>query len=370
ALTGLAEDERVPLDEPIGKLIPGLNAKASKVSIHNLLSNTAGMRQERYRYGTHDDKGLEQFVRTISDDYFFTEPGKVFSTSSTGYAFAAYVAEQLGKKPFAHVMQDRFKKMGMYSSTFRQDIAMTYPLSQGHEVSGVSAPVVVRPFVDNAVFRGDSLMFSSLNDLARFVIAFMNGGKVEGRQMLSPSVIARMSTPVARVHGTNVMENGEYGYGMLIYNYRGVNVLEADSVWLGYSTRFRMVPEHRFAIIILANSNVGGFHETVDKAFETVMPVKPVPQRKPKTALRIDEAESQKYVGQYYNPPDDIEIALKQGQLVFKQAGVELPISKIGEQRLQIQPPAAGPLELKMAIGPDGKVEYMYSSLRAFKKIR
>jgi len=248
---------------------------------------------------------------------------------------------------------------------------MTYPLAQGHEVSGLTAPIVIRPFMDNAIFRADSMMFSTLNDMARFAIAFMNGGKVEGRQILSPSVIAKMSTPVARVHGTNVMEKGEYGYGMFIYDYRGVKVMEQDSVWLGFSARFRMVPEHRFAVIILANSNVGGFHDTVDKAFETVMPVKPRQPVSPKTAIKIDEAESQKYVGQYFNPPDEIEIAMKNGQLVFKQLGMELPISKIGDERFQIVPPsAAGPIELKMITGEDGKVEFMYSSLRAFKKIR
>jgi hypothetical protein len=50
---------------------------------------------------------------------------------------------------------------------------------------------------------------------------------------------------------------------------------------------------------------------------------------------------------------------------------MELPISKIGDERFQIQPPSApGPIELKMMTGEDGKVEFMYSSLRAFKKIR
>jgi CubicO group peptidase (beta-lactamase class C family) len=370
ALASLAEENKIPLDEPIGNRISGLNAKLSQVTIHQLLSNTAGIRTESYRYGPRDDKALEQYIRKLSDDYFFTEPGKVFSTSNVSFALAAYVIEQLSKKSFGEVMQERFKKLGMFHSTFRQDIAMTYALSQGHEVSGVAAPVVVRPYVDNAIFRADSMMFSTLNDLARFAIAFMNDGKVEGRQILSPSVIAKMSTPVAHVYGTNVLEEGEYGYGFLIYNYRGVRVMEEDSVWLGYSTRFRMVPEHRFAIIVLANSNVGGFHETVDKAFETVMAVKPRNEVKPKTALKLDQGEAEKYVGQYVNPPDNLEIALKNGQLVLRQVGIEVPMTKIGEQRFQIQPPTSSAIELKMKTGEDGKVEYMYSSLRAFRKIR
>lgn len=371
ALVSMAEEEKIPLEDPIGNRIQGLNAKVAKLSIHHLLSSTGGIKNERYRYGPRDDKQLEQYVRAISDDFFFTEPGKAYSSSSISTALSAYVTEQLGRKPFGDVMQERFKKLGMFRSTFRPEIAMTYPLAQGHEVSGVSAPMVIRPFVDNAIFRADGMMFSTLNDLTRFTIAFMNGGKVEGRQILSPTVIKKMTTPVAPVHGITFLEQGEYGYGMYIYNYRGVRALEGDSVFLGFSSKFIMVPEHRFAIIILANSNVGGFHDTVDKAFETVMPVKPRPEVKPKTALKMDEAESQQYVGQYVNPPDDIEIAVKNGQLVFKQAGIELPISKIGEQRFQIQPPASPrPIELKMTTGEDGKVEFMYSSLRAFKKIR
>ena len=371
ALVSMAEEEKIPLEDPIGNRIQGLNAKVAKLSIHHLLSSTGGIKNERYRYGPRDDKGLEQYVRTMSDEFFFAEPGKAFSSSSVSTALSAYVAEQLGRKPFGDIMQERLKKLGMFRSTFRPEIAMTYPLAQGHEVSGVSAPMVIRPFVDNAIFRADGMMFSTLNDLARFTIAFLNDGKVEGRQVLSPTVIKKMTTPVAPVHGIGFLEQGEYGYGMYIYNYRGVRAVECGSVFLGFSSRFIMVPEHRFAIIILANSNGGGFHDTVDKAFETVMPVKPRPEQKPKTALKIDAAESQQYVGHYINPPDDIEIAVKNGQLVFKQAGIELPISKIGEQRFQIQPPASPrPIELKMTTGEDGKVEFMYSSLRAFKKIR
>jgi hypothetical protein len=56
--------------------------------------------------------------------------------------------------------------------------------------------------------------------------------------------------------------------------------------------------------------------------------------------------------------------------LVLRQVGIEVPMTKIGEQRFQIQPPTSSAIELKMKTGEDGKVEYMYSSLRAFRKIR
>src|ERR1041385_970142 len=47
ALASLAEENKIPLDDPIGNRIPGLNAKLSQVTINQLLSNTAGIRDRK-----------------------------------------------------------------------------------------------------------------------------------------------------------------------------------------------------------------------------------------------------------------------------------------------------------------------------------
>jgi len=81
---------------------------------------------------------------------------------------------------------------------------------------------VIRPFGDNVAGWPDGFMFSSVDDLARFAIAFMGGGKIDGKQVLTPSVITKLSTPYADLHSYFGFENGRYGYGLFVHDHRGV----------------------------------------------------------------------------------------------------------------------------------------------------
>jgi len=96
--------------------------------------------------------------------------------------------------------------------------------------------------------------YSNVYDLARFAIAFMNGGKIDGRQVLSPAVIAMMSTPHADILGENPSgwpRNGKYGYGLILQNYRGVRMVWHGGSIAGFGTMILMAPQQRFAVIIL-----------------------------------------------------------------------------------------------------------------------
>jgi CubicO group peptidase (beta-lactamase class C family) len=140
-------------------------------------------------------------VRSLNEDYFFTEPGDIFSYSNPGFDVAGFLIEEVGGRPYADQMSERlFKPLGMNSTTFRPTVAMTYPLSQGHSLSGKANPTVIRPFGDNVAGWPDGFLFSSVNELARFAVAFMNSGRIDGKQVLTPAVITKLSTPYADLH--------------------------------------------------------------------------------------------------------------------------------------------------------------------------
>ncbi len=162
-------------------------------------------------------------MRSLKEDHFFTEPGRIFSYSNPGFDMVGFLIEEVGGKPYADQMNERlFKPLGMNRTTFRPTMAMTYPLSRGHDASEKAKPTVIRPFGDNVAGWPDGFMFSSVDDLARFAIAFMGGGKIDGKQVLTPSVITKLSTPYADLHSYFGFENGRYGYGLFVHDHRGV----------------------------------------------------------------------------------------------------------------------------------------------------
>src|SRR5215470_900223 len=181
ALVTLSEEGKLKLDEPIGKYARGLSPKVSQLTADQLLSHTSGLKDDAVMNGLHDDSALGETVRQVKADFLFAEPRRIFSYSNTGYWLAGYLIEQVSGGNYADLLSERlFKPLGMQRTTLRPTIAMTWPLSQGHNVPKGGSPQVIRPFADNAGNWPAGSIFSSVNDLARFTIAFMNGGRLEG----------------------------------------------------------------------------------------------------------------------------------------------------------------------------------------------
>jgi CubicO group peptidase (beta-lactamase class C family) len=369
-LVSLADEGKIDLDEPIGNYVSGLSPGLANITGHQLLSHTAGLIDAASSYGLHDDSALANTVRSWNDSLFFTEPEDIFSYSNPGYSIAGFTVEEVGGRYYADAVDDLlFKPLGMNRTTFRPTMAMTYPLSQGHIENDEGTLTVVRPFTDNVEIWPSGSAFSNVIDFSRFVIAFMNNGSIEGEQVLSPSVISELSTPRADV--SSFAEDAKYGLGLFIYDYRGLRVVGHGGDINGFRGVFRMVPDHRFAVIIFANSNGRVLDRPVEKAFELMLPleaeVKPQGEVSP-----ISEAEMAQYVGTYCQYPElCVEIFEKDGNLFLNDSGtVSGPITKIGDYRFSaLQPGDPQPLEFMLVPGPDERITYLLICPHALKKV-
>ena len=368
ALVTLAEQGKLKLDEPIGKHVNGLNPRIAGLTAHQLLTHTSGMIDEAPMYGDHDDSAMGRTIRSWKEDQLFTEPGKIISYSNPGYWLAGFTSESISKKPFAdHMSESIFKPLGMTSSTFRPTVAMTYPLAQGHNASGGTAPTVVRPFADNSASWPAGSMFSNVLDLSRFIIAFMNDGKLDQKQVLSPQVIAKLSTPQVSIPSQPA---AKYGYGLMISTYRGVRVVEHGGSRSGYGSVIKMAPDHRFAVIVLGNRTGVALNKTAEKAMELMLPLKPKDDDRPNQDLPMTAAEMAHYVGKYGQREANVEILLKDGKLFLKQGQNERPIRKVGENRFAVGAPNnSTPMQFTLVTGSDGKAEYFHAGLRASRRM-
>src|SRR5262245_55748364 len=226
ALASLEEQGKVRFDAPISRYAKGLDAKVGRLTLHQLLSHTASLRDESSYSGPHDDEALGAFVRSWRSDYLFTEPGDVYSYSNPGYALAGFVLGEAAGKPYADAMRDLvFKPLGMGRSTLRPTLALTYPLAQAHEATA-TRPRVVRPFPDDARFWPNGGVFTSANDFSRFALAFLNGGKVDRRQALSPAVVARLYRTHFPRPGGAAGDQARVAYGLVERQHHGVRLLQ------------------------------------------------------------------------------------------------------------------------------------------------
>lgn len=366
ALVMLQEQGKLRLDQPVGRYVNGLSPKLAAVNAHQLLSHTAGIKEEHPSYGLLDDLALGRTVRSWKNDYYLSSPGQIYSHSNPGYVLAGLLLEEVRKEPFAKAMNELlFEPLGMSRTTFRPSLVMTYPFSQSYRSFSGEKLAQVRPFALDAFGWPSGSMFSNVNELARFTIAFMNGGKIEAKQVFSSSLIAAMSTPIASIPGS--ANDQRSTYGLLAEDVRGVRVLSIGGSWAGFSEQMWMAPKHRFALILIANRNAVFFQTTIQKAMEVMLPLEPAPPKTVTQALPMSDEEMRSYLGTYSNE-NTVEIVLKEHQLFLREGKSELPITKLKEHVFSAGwPGSTQPFAL--VAGANGRTEFLHRAGRALKRM-
>jgi CubicO group peptidase (beta-lactamase class C family)/imidazolonepropionase-like amidohydrolase len=371
ALVTLAAQGKLKLDEPLGNSVKGLHPALARVTAHQLLSQSAGLRDFAATVVSNDDAALGQQVRAWREDVFFTEPGRIYSYSSPGYWLAGFLAEDLGGKPYADVMDELlFKPLGMSRTTLRPAVAMTYPLTTGHRVVGQGQrqgqeqgqAEVIRPAFNNVAMWPGGSIYSNVGELARFVIAMLDGGRLGGKQVLSPLVVEKLPSPHVALPGASDVH---YGYGLISYRERGVRVVTHGGASTGYGSTIQLVPELRFAVNVLTNSSGETLPQTRDKAMELAQSrTTPEPETAP-APQPLSEAELRGYTGTYSHAPRTWDVFLKEGRLYLKHEGAEQSLTNVGQHTFSY-----GARRLVFVPGADGEAQHLFMGLYAARKMQ
>ena len=369
ALATLAEEGKIDLLRPAGSIVEGLPGFLSPLTAHQLLSHTAGIKDQPADFGLHDDSALAAFPRGWDDDYRLAAPGVAFSYSNPGFALAGLLVEETTGKSYADAMKELLlAPLGMERATFRPTEAMTRPISQGHEVPPEGPVTVVRPFSDDSRQWPNGFLMASASEMGRFALAFLNGGRLEGKKVLSPAAIARVSTPHAEIpYDLPDMKRPRYGYGLFLHTGDGVELAEHVGTMPGFTSILKMAPGERFAVVLLANQEGVMFEKTLAAAFSSLRreqaaaPPEPAP-------VPMTDSEMEATVGVYRNRWP-ISIVRQDGALVLEQFGARFPVARRGADLFSAQPPGGRPaIPFRIFPGTDGKGELLQMFLWLFKK--
>jgi CubicO group peptidase (beta-lactamase class C family) len=362
-VVGLAEEGKLDLSKPVGDYVKDLHPALARVTIHQLLTHTAGFNDPNAHYGPHDDTALGVGLRARDQRLVFVEPGVIYSYANVGFWLAGLLAEEMAGKPYADVVKERvLKPLGMVRSTFRPTEAMTWPFAVGHDPEGLAPPKVVRPLGDNAAVWPAGQLFTTANEFARWCMAFMDGGKLEGSQALSPYVITQLSTPHVPIPGSD----SHYGYGLSIRKHDGLTWLSHSGSRLGYGSQMRMCPEKKFAVVILCNKTAANLPRVADKAAELVLGVAPEPPG-PHKPLPMTPEEMQRYIGKYSSGLSRTELSIKDDKLTATPGG---EVTKVGDNRFTCGATEDGPATtFQLVPGADGQPAFLFRKSRALKRL-
>jgi len=252
-----------------------------------------------------------------------------------------------------------FKSLEMNRSTIRPTEAMTFPLALGHDVKDKMV-TVIRPIDNNSAKYPGGSMFSSANDLARFAVAILNGGKIENKQVIAPFTVENLMKPQFYLPGE---ERAFYGYGLLGFEDRGIKTVSHGGASRGYGSTIFFAPEQKIAIIVLANTSGQTLPKSRRKAMEMFLPLKAETNETPKT-IAMNTEEMKRYVGKFSHAPQVWEVFIKDGKLFIKEDGKDFELTKIGKETFRYEQG-----EAIFTTNERGDIEHISFGLYAARKI-
>ena len=341
----LAQQRVIDLRAPISRVVTGLRPRYGALSTSQLLSQTAGLGDREGSYGTLDEAALLRAARELPDSIAFLPPGLSFSYSNIGFALAGLAAQEATKQPFGDLIRDRLlRPLGMMKATMRPLEALTYLRAQGHKLTAKGdSVVVVRPIADDTRIWPAGYLYTNAREAARFVVALLNGGRVGDAQALPAGVADSMMATHVALPG---MPNGtRYGYGMFLDTLRGYESAWHPGSMPGFSTLVRMLPSKRVGVVLIANRDEVRLDRIAEAALEDALRPLGVPfSASPPIAAKLPapapDVRLADYVGTYSNR-FSIELSLKNGALVLRRFGAELPVVPLGSNLFAVQAPGA-----------------------------
>jgi CubicO group peptidase (beta-lactamase class C family) len=202
------------------------------------------------------------------DNFHPFEPGSRFAYSNIGFGLAGYLVETIGGRPFHHYCRDNiFAPLAMPHTAYHlADLDLTQhalPYTTGDsdflqalrpEGSQPSSlddpyPLCLYSFPN----LPDGLVRTSVHQLARFLSCILNGGTLDGAQLLQTATVERLLTAELR----NPFGAGtRLGLGWMALPFRGAHVWGHSGGDPGVSTQMWFSPETNVGAIVFANAEV------------------------------------------------------------------------------------------------------------------
>ena len=249
AIAMLVEQGKVKLTDDIRKHIPELPDIGQTITVDHLLHHTSGMRDWP---GTLAVAGW-RMDDVISFDQILTmayhqktlnfTPGAEYTYSNTGYNLLAELVQRVTGQSFrSWTDQHLFKPLGMTSSFFRDDhTSLVRHRALGYARQPDSS---FRSIPNNLMALGSSSLFSTVDDLAKWVLNFDN-----------PVVGGEAAMAMTRTRGRlNSDSTIPYAFGISHGEYRGQPTVAHSGGWASFATYLVHFPKQKFGVIVLGNS--------------------------------------------------------------------------------------------------------------------
>ncbi len=259
AALALSAKGQLSLDAPVTRyvpltLAPGVTrADAAGVTMQTLLTHTSGLPDlDTGELSCATGPGaLSAWFASDDREPLWTPPGEVWDFSQRGYAVAAWAIGAAADATFEDAMGALvFAPSGMTTATYEPAVVLARNHATGHFLHHDGDVTLYEPGeYDCAASRGADGIYASVLDDAHFVETLYAGGG----SLLSAEPLAAFETGQVVDY---LYPDEKDAYGMYaVAAYEGLRVLETTGDTQGYQAALWMVPDARFAVVVLFNGD-------------------------------------------------------------------------------------------------------------------
>jgi CubicO group peptidase (beta-lactamase class C family) len=258
----LVDDGVLEWERPLRDYLPEFRlhdpVATDRLSVIDLLSHRSGLPRHDLAWLGHPGRSRADLVRRLRFLPLSKDVRQEFQYCNLGYLVAGHLVEVLCGAPWEDYLRTRLlAPLGMGHSNLSVDDMRADPdHSTGYERrQGVVVPVPPRPVTAMAPAGAIN---SCAADMARWLLAQLGGGQVDGQAVISPGTVARQHTPHMLVPEDRTFPASTryaYGLGWMIGRYRDHRLAEHGGGIDGFVTECMLLPDDGIGVAVMTNTS-------------------------------------------------------------------------------------------------------------------
>ncbi|HEV3196480.1 MAG TPA: serine hydrolase [Bryobacteraceae bacterium] len=398
----LVEEGKLSWDKPVRESVPAIrfynDQLNNNVTLRDMLSHRTGITRHDTIWFKSDFTRKELFEKVV-----YLEPQEpmrqTFLYNNLMFAAVGYLIELQSGKTWEQFVKERiFDPLQMNATgysiaemvkrpefgvgfTERRDSFDLYKISYYEDISGV-APC--------------GAIVSNIEEISHWLIALMNQGKYEGKQVLPAEVLKATLQPAIALPNADLEARGwpeilneAYGMGRWTASYRGHLIAFHGGDLPGFHTQISMMPQDHLGVIVfeIGNHSQPLYNIVSYNVYERLLGMEQTPWSERQLEIRLKnkkagtEARAKAnqgrvpdtrpshplpdYVGTYENPAYGVmNIGLKDNQLRFDFHKIRLPMTHFHYDRFDTPDDEEnGKQSVNFRTNPQGDIDQAVMSL-------
>ena len=235
---------------------------AEKIQLKHLMSNTAGIKNRPLQYtlaytGNHNNTQRHKLML----DYTVNENNKLgqFKYTNLGFNIAGIWAEDYYQQDWQKTLAEFiYEPLGMtHTSSYMTDAAEKgFEVARPYSLFSID-PREIYPFEkSNMTMHSAGGTIATASDIARFLIAQLNEGKVDGKQVFPANVIKKshQQLAVSDLKFRDFVRKG-YAWGWYMGPYKDEKMYHHFGGIDGTHTHSSFMLEHNIGLVVLNNES-------------------------------------------------------------------------------------------------------------------